>query len=56
MQKHFEESGCFAIVLEKIPAKLASKVSNEVEIPIIGIGAGNQVDGQGTGASRYARL
>ena len=41
-----QEAGCFAIVLEKIPAGLAKKVSNELEIPIIGIGAGNGVDGQ----------
>jgi 3-methyl-2-oxobutanoate hydroxymethyltransferase len=41
-----EEAGCFAIVLEKIPAKLASKVAGEVKIPIIGIGAGGGVDGQ----------
>ncbi len=41
-----EQSGCFAIVLEKIPAKLASEVAKRVEIPIIGIGAGNGVDGQ----------
>ena len=40
------ESGCFAIVLEKIPAKLATKVAQEVQIPIIGIGAGAGVDGQ----------
>lgn len=40
------ESGCFAIVLEKIPAQLASKVAQEVKIPIIGIGAGGGVDGQ----------
>ena len=38
--------GCFAIVLEKIPAKLASDVASEVDIPIIGIGAGGGVDGQ----------
>ena len=44
--KALEESGCFAIVLEKIPAKLAAKVSKEVSIPTIGIGAGNGVDGQ----------
>ena len=44
--KLLESTGCFAIVLEKIPAKLASKVANEVSIPIIGIGAGNGVDGQ----------
>ncbi len=44
--KLLEETGCFAIVLEKVPAKLAEKVAKEVEIPIIGIGAGNGVDGQ----------
>src|SRR6187399_2837499 len=38
--------GCFAIVLEKIPAKLAGQVSREADIPVIGIGAGGQVDGQ----------
>ena len=41
-----EEIGCFAIVLEKIPAKLATRVASELKIPIIGIGAGNGVDGQ----------
>lgn len=41
-----EEAGCFAIVLEKIPAKLAAEVAKKVNIPIIGIGAGNGVDGQ----------
>ena len=41
-----EECGCFAIVLEKIPANLAAKVANSVKIPVIGIGAGNGVDGQ----------
>lgn len=40
------ESGCFALVLEKIPAKLAEQVAKEVKIPIIGIGAGGGVDGQ----------
>lgn len=44
--KLLEEAGCFAIVLEKIPAKLAAKVAQEVKIPVIGIGAGNGVDGQ----------
>ena len=44
--KALEEAGCFAIVLEKIPAELATRVANEVSIPIIGIGAGNGVDGQ----------
>jgi len=41
-----EESGCFAIVLEKIPAFLAEKVTKALKIPIIGIGAGGNVDGQ----------
>lgn len=41
-----EEAGCFSIVLEKIPAILAEKVAKEVSIPIIGIGAGGEVDGQ----------
>ena len=44
--KALEEAGCFAIVLEKIPAKLAKEVAESVQIPIIGIGAGNGVDGQ----------
>ena len=44
--KMLEEIGCFAIVLEKIPAKLAQKVAQSVSIPIIGIGAGDAVDGQ----------
>lgn len=44
--KALEEAGCFAIVLEKIPAKLATEVAKSVSIPIIGIGAGNGVDGQ----------
>ncbi len=44
--KLLESAGCFAIVLEKIPAKLAEKVAKEVKIPVIGIGAGNGVDGQ----------
>lgn len=41
-----EKAGCFAIVLEKIPAKLAKEVAQSLTIPIIGIGAGNGVDGQ----------
>ena len=41
-----EEAGCFALVLEKIPAKLAARVAKELTIPVIGIGAGNGVDGQ----------
>lgn len=44
--KMLERIGCFAIVLEKIPAKLAKEVAESVNIPIIGIGAGNEVDGQ----------
>jgi 3-methyl-2-oxobutanoate hydroxymethyltransferase len=44
--KLLESLGCFAIVLEKIPANLATKVAEEVKIPIIGIGAGGGVDGQ----------
>ena len=41
-----EKAGCFAIVIEKIPAKLAEEVAKSLTIPIIGIGAGNGVDGQ----------
>ena len=44
--KALEAAGCFAIVLEKIPAHLAKRVAETVTIPIIGIGAGNGVDGQ----------
>lgn len=44
--KMLERIGCFAIVLEKIPADLAKKVAESVKIPIIGIGAGKDVDGQ----------
>ncbi|WP_057939513.1 3-methyl-2-oxobutanoate hydroxymethyltransferase [Algoriphagus resistens] len=44
--KLLEELGCFAIVVEKIPADLAKKVAESVSIPIIGIGAGGGVDGQ----------
>jgi len=44
--KLLEQLGCFAIVLEKIPAKLAEKVAKEIKIPVIGIGAGSGVDGQ----------
>lgn len=44
--KILEEAGCFALVLEKIPATLAGKVSKSLSIPVIGIGAGGQVDGQ----------
>ena len=41
-----EEAGCFAVVLEKIPATLAERVSKELKMPTIGIGAGSGVDGQ----------
>ena len=41
-----EEAGCFGMVLEKIPSALAAKVSQSVKIPVIGIGAGAEVDGQ----------
>lgn len=41
-----QEAGCFAVVLEKIPATLAKEVSEKLQIPTIGIGAGNYCDGQ----------
>lgn len=41
-----EEIGCFALVLEKIPAELAARVASELTIPVIGIGTGGGVDGQ----------
>ena len=44
--KLLEKVGCFAIVLEKVPAQLAKKVTQSISIPVIGIGAGNEVDGQ----------
>lgn len=44
--KMLEEIGCFALVIEKVPAALAERVAKEVSIPIIGIGAGGGVDGQ----------
>jgi len=44
--KLLEEIGCFAIVLEKVPAKLAQRVAESISIPVIGIGAGGGVDGQ----------
>lgn len=44
--KLLQDYGCFAIVLEKIPAALAEKVSRELSIPVIGIGAGGGCDGQ----------
>ena len=43
---YLEKAGCFAIVLEKVPAKLAKKVAERLTIPVIGIGAGGGVDGQ----------
>ena len=44
--KMLEKIGCFALVLEKIPAHLAAKVAQSISIPVIGIGAGGNVDGQ----------
>ena len=44
--KMLEEAGCFAIVIEKVPAALAERVAKELTIPVIGIGAGGGVDGQ----------
>ena len=44
--KLLDEAGCFSIVLEKIPAALAAQVTKAVSCPVIGIGAGNQCDGQ----------
>ena len=44
--KLLQETGCFSIVLEKVPANLAKRVADNISIPIIGIGAGVNVDGQ----------
>lgn len=44
--KMLEKIGCFAVVLEKVPAQLAKEVAESISIPVIGIGAGNGVDGQ----------
>lgn len=44
--KLLEQLGCFALVLEKVPAKLAEEVAKSISIPVIGIGAGGGVDGQ----------
>lgn len=44
--KMLEKVGCFSIVLEKVPAKLAEKIAKKISIPVIGIGAGRNVDGQ----------
>ena len=44
--KLLEELGCFAVVLEKVPSKLAREVAESISIPVIGIGAGDGVDGQ----------
>ena len=41
-----KQTGCFAVVLEKIPARLAEEVTNNLKIPVIGIGAGGKTDGQ----------
>ncbi|MEY4002087.1 MAG: hypothetical protein RIT07_129 [Bacteroidota bacterium] len=44
--KLLQDAGCFALVLEKIPSKLAKRVAENLTIPVIGIGAGPEVDGQ----------
>lgn len=44
--KLLEKTGCFSVVLEKIPARLAEEVTRSLKIPVIGIGAGGKVDGQ----------
>tara|TARA_X000000368_G_C23041188_1_gene716962 strand:- start:206 stop:970 length:765 start_codon:yes stop_codon:yes gene_type:complete len=44
--KLLDELGCFGVVLEKIPAKVSKKVTNAINIPVIGIGAGSHVNGQ----------
>jgi 3-methyl-2-oxobutanoate hydroxymethyltransferase len=44
--KKLEQIGCFSLVLEKVPSELATKVAQTLSIPVIGIGAGAQVDGQ----------
>jgi len=44
--KSLEENGIFALVLEKVPAELAAQIADELEIPVIGIGAGPKCDGQ----------
>ncbi len=44
--KLLAEIGCFAVTLEKVPAKLAAEVTKEINVPTIGIGAGNGTDGQ----------
>ena len=44
--KMLEQIGCFGIVLEKVPSSLAGQAAKSIKVPIIGIGAGNKVDGQ----------
>ena len=44
--KLLSETGCFSVVLEKVPSTLATRVSSEISVPTIGIGAGNGTDGQ----------
>ena len=41
-----EQIGCFGVVLEKVPSSLAGQAAKSIKVPIIGIGAGNKVDGQ----------
>ena len=52
--KLLEELGCFALVLEKVPAVLAEKVAKSLTIPVIGIGAGGGVEWTSTSNTRYA--
>lgn len=46
LAKILEESGCFALVAECIPESLAKKITHQLSIPVIGIGSGNETDGQ----------
>lgn len=46
VSKHLQESGCFMVVLEHIPASLGKKISESLEVPTVGIGAGSDCDGQ----------
>ena len=44
--QQLEQTGCFALVLEHVPAELATRLSTELSVPVIGIGAGDGCDGQ----------
>jgi 3-methyl-2-oxobutanoate hydroxymethyltransferase len=46
LQQMLEQIGCFGVVLEKVPSSLAGQAAKSIKVPIIGIGAGNKVDGQ----------